>query len=206
MMTPKTSYPLQWPVGYKRTKDRKYSAFKQSPDKVQILLRKELSRLGAVGVVVSTNVPIRNDGQMYADAMKRQKQLDNDPGVAVYFNYKSNQVVLCCDTYNKVWENLYAIALTIGNLRAIERYGVSDFLNRSFTGFAELPPSTITPYKRSWWEVLEVSHNATEHEVDEAYWDVAKKVHPDRGGTDQAFQELQEAYRQAKKQFQTVNY
>lgn len=137
MEIPKQAYPLQWPVGYKRTAQREYSRFKQTPDNAQHFLKSELSRMGADKIVVSSNVPIRADGMMYANAMRLQKQQDNDPGVAVYFNYKGKPVVLCCDTYTKVWENVYAIGKTIENLRAIDRYGVSDFLSRSFTGFAE---------------------------------------------------------------------
>jgi hypothetical protein len=53
---------------------------------------------------------------MYAGAMG----MAADPGVAVYFTYKGNEVVLCCDTYERIWENVYAIGKTIENLRAIE--------------------------------------------------------------------------------------
>jgi hypothetical protein len=201
MQTPKQAYPLQWPVGYKRTKSRTYSRFNQSADKAQQFLRKELSRLGATSIVVSSNVPIRQDGQMYADAMRRAKQMENDPGVAVYFNYKGQQVVLCCDTYSKVWENVYAIGKTVENLRAIERYGVSDFLARSFTGFAELPESVVTPYKRPWHEVLEVSPMANTIQIKEAYRKMSFKTHPDQGGSSEAFQEVKEAYENALKQF-----
>lgn len=200
MQAPKQAYPLQWPVGYKRTNHRNSSLFKQNPDAVQQFLRKELSRLGASNIVVSSNVPIRQDGQMYADAMRRSKQMDNDPGVAVYFNYKGNPVVLCCDTYSKVWENVYAIAKTIENLRAIERYGVSDFLKRSFTGFAELPASVITPFKKPWYEVLEIPENANVFQIKEAYRKKALTAHPDKGGSNEAFREISEAYEQGLNQ------
>jgi hypothetical protein len=200
MQTPKQAYPLQWPVGYKRTKSRTWSKFKQSPDAAQQFLRAELNRMGAVRIVVSSNIAIRNDGMMYADAMKRTKHIE-DPGVAVYFDYKGKPVVLCCDTYNQVWENVYAIGKTVENLRAIDRYGVSDFLTRSFTGFAELPETIAPPFKRPWWEVLEVDEYATEEQILNAYRNMARKTHPDAGGTAAAFQEVAAAKEEALTQY-----
>jgi hypothetical protein len=201
MQTPKQAYPLQWPVGYKRTNSRTWSRFKQTPDEAQQFLRAELNRLGATRIIVSSNIAIRNDGMMYADAMKRTKHLE-DPGVAVYFDYKGKPVVLCCDTYNQVWENVYAIGKTIENLRAIDRYGVSDFLTRSFTGFAELPESIAPPYKRPWWEVLGVDEDATEEEIRTAFRNLASRLHPDRGGSTEAFQEVAQAKDDALKHHQ----
>jgi hypothetical protein len=188
------AYPLQWPLGYKRTINRISSRFEQTMDKAQRFLKDELSRLGATKVTVSTNIPVRRDGMLYADCMN--KKID-DPGVAVYFHYKGKETVLCCDQYNRIWENIYAIGKTVENLRAINRYGVSDFLNRSFSGFQALPEAIETPYKRAWWEVLEVNPNASAEEIKEAYRNKVKKVHPDMGGSTSAFLELQKAYKEA---------
>lgn len=48
---------------------------------------------------------------------------------------------------------------------------------------------------RDHYAVLGVSHNATTREVRKAYLKQAAVAHPDRGGTDAAFERLQEAYR-----------
>jgi hypothetical protein len=44
----------------------------------------ELRRLGATNIVVSTNVPVKADGLLYAD----NKRLD-DPGIAVYSPHRT---------------------------------------------------------------------------------------------------------------------
>jgi hypothetical protein len=123
MSQTKESFPLHWPLGYKRTEYRKDSPYRRTPGSAQEQLRKELNKIGAKNVIVSSNARLQKDGFMYADAMGRAA----DPGVAVYFNYKGKEVVLCCDTYEQIWENVCAIGLTIQKLRIIERDGVSDF-------------------------------------------------------------------------------
>lgn len=193
----KKVYPLQWPVGYKRSSSRTWSQFKQTPDKAQQFLRKQLDMMDASRVVISSNVPVRQNGLMYADAMRRAKQQDDDPGVSVYFHYKGKPVVICCDTYSKVWENVYAIGRTIENLRAIDRYGVSDFLARSFTGFMELPPSLETPYKKPWYVVLNISSMANAGQIKAAYKALAMQLHPDKGHHDSKFVEVKAAYDEA---------
>lgn len=197
MAETKKAFPLNWPVGYKRTEHRKDSGFRQTAGKAQDSLKSALNRLGAKEIIVSSNAMLQRDGSMYADAMGIQ----SDPGVAVYFKYKGNPVVLCCDTFMRIWENVYAIAKTVENLRTIERYGVSDFLNRSFTGFAELPPPMITPFKRTWHEVLGVPKNANAFQIKEAFRIKASMVHPDKGGTNEQFQEAKNAFDEAMQQF-----
>lgn len=187
------AYPLHWPVGYKRTKYRKDSAFKQSPDKVQILLRSELNRLGAANVVVSSNVPVRKDGYLYSD-MSTTKI--DDPGVAVYFKYKGQNVSMCCDTYERPWENVYALAKGIEAIRGMERWGVSEFIERAFTGFKALPEQTSQP---SWWGVLGISEKSGKDDIVQAYRNLVKIHHPDAGGNAEHFNKINDAYQQAIK-------
>jgi hypothetical protein len=54
----------------------------------------EVCLLGATNVVISTNVPTRGDGLPYSD----ERRLD-DPGVAVYFTFNKEQVVMCCPVW-----------------------------------------------------------------------------------------------------------
>ena len=185
------TFPLYWPLGYKRTENRTYSRFKITMDKAQRTLRDELSRMRATDLVISTNIPTRKDGGLYADWMN--KKID-DPGVAIYFKYKGKDVSMCCDQYNKVWENVYALAKGIEALRGMERWGVSDFLDRAFTGFTALPENTATV---EWWEVLDLWPTAKEDEIKTAFRKKAMEVHPDKGGTSEDFNRVQNAYTQA---------
>lgn len=186
----KEAYPLTWPVGYKRTKYRIRSRFDQTMDKAQRSLRDELTRLGAREIVVSTNLRLRSDGMIYAADLNKNIE---DPGVAIYFKYKGKDVSMCCDQYSRVWENIYALAKGIEALRGMERWGVSEFLDRAFTGFTALPESAASI---SCWQILGFERPTHDKDlIKRTYLLLAKKVHPDTGGSTSAFQELNEAYR-----------
>ena len=102
------TYPLQWPAGYKRHSpaERIYSRFEQTMDKAQRFLRTEIARLAGTDLIVSSNIPVRRDGGLYADYMNRKLE---DPGIAIYFKYNGKQISMCCDQYLRVWENIYAL-------------------------------------------------------------------------------------------------
>ena len=187
------AFPLYWPAGYKRTASyqRINSRFEQTMDKSQQFLRKELDRLGATSLVISTNIPVRKDGGLYTDYMRR---IIDDPGVAIYFYLKGKQVTMCCDQYTRVWENIYALGKGIEALRGMERWGVSEFMERAFTGFQELPASN----SKTCWEILGSINPTKDTEyIKKAYLNLAKIKHPDAGGTVESFQELQQAYEHA---------
>lgn len=189
------AFPLHWPTGYTRTKYRVRSSFKQTMDGSQRFLKEELRRLGASKLIVSTNIPVRNDGGMYAAYMNRQI---DDPGVAIYFKYKGRDISMCCDKYKTVWENVYALGKGIEALRGMERWGVSDFIERAFTGFTALPP----PKSETWYSVLEVDEHASVEEIKNAYRKKVQTHHPDAGGSDAAFRQLNEAYQEGLKQME----
>lgn len=71
------AFPLQWPMGYKRTNQRTDSQFKITMERAQQFLRDEIRRMKASSLIVSTNIPIRKDGMMYVDYMNKRI---NDPG------------------------------------------------------------------------------------------------------------------------------
>jgi hypothetical protein len=192
------AYPLTWPDAYKRTPANKRinSRFDQTMDKAQRFLREEISRLGGRELIVSTNIPVRRDGGLFADWMKRKIE---DPGVAIYFKYKDKDISMCCDQYNRVWENIYALGKGIEALRGMERWGVSDFLERAFTGFAALPAPGEIIHANGIWEALGLPVRPDSKDIVEAaYKAKAKQLHPDRhGGSHEAFTHLQQAYKQA---------
>jgi DnaJ-domain-containing protein 1 len=100
---------------------------------------------------------------------------------------------MCCDQYKRVWENIYALAKGIEALRGLDRWGVSDFINRVFTGFVAIPERIETP----WHEVLNVFPGASEKEIRDAYWNLAKLHHPDNGGDREVFERINQAYKTA---------
>lgn len=193
------AFPLHWPFGYKRARDRKKSAFKQTMDQSQRFLRAELSRLGAARLIVSTNIPIRADGGMYSAYMNKKQE---DPGVAIYFKYKGRDVAMCCDQYETVWENTYALGKSIEAIRGMERWGVSEFLDRAFTGFLALdaPPEAKLTQAPNWYTVLQVSEFSHVDTIKESYKSLAKIRHPDSPtGSHDLFTQLYDAYEEARK-------
>lgn len=162
------AYPLYWPDGYKRTKWKSSSRFSTEFGKARYNLFHELELMDAKRVILSTNIPLRRDGLPYADTRKI-----DDPGVAVYFELKGKRVVLACDCWNSVAANIHAVALTVGAMRGIDRWGVSEVLERAFTGFTALPAP------QSPFEILGVPPTATREEIREARNRLALKHHPD---------------------------
>lgn len=191
------AYPLYWPQGYGRTTHSQRARFVTTLGKARDYVKDEIRRLGGKHPIISTNIPLKNDGDLRADWTKYKT---DDKGVAVYFEHKGNQVCLCCDKYNTVWDNLYAIGRTIAALRQIDRDGVSDFLNRAFTGFKALPDNSTINMFKEWHNVFGLPETATVDMIKSRYKELSKFYHPDMpNGDKDKFQEINNAYEQAKK-------
>ncbi|HTE14667.1 MAG TPA: hypothetical protein VK642_06285 [Burkholderiales bacterium] len=138
---------------------------------------------------MSSNLMLRNDGLPYAN----QRQPD-DPGVAIYFEYKKRQMCFACDRWRKVEDNLQAVAKTIEALRGVARWGTGDMLEAAFTGFTALPAPGQT--SAGWREVL--GHDVrTSDELKNRYRAMRSTHHPDKGGDISQFHAVQKAYEQA---------
>jgi len=137
----------------------------------------ELERLGVdrQDIIISTNVRTRLDG-----LPRSGEREPEDPGAVVYWREKPLAPMRCMaiDRYTTVADNLAAIGATLEAMRAIERHGGAEILNRAFTGFAALPASTSKP----WWEELGVDPRASVVEINAAYRELARKAHPDNAG------------------------
>ena len=201
------AYPLCWPEGWVRTpaSKRRCSPYKTSPEKATSHLVAELRRLGALRgtVIISSNVPIRRDGLPYSNV-----RAPDDPGVAVYWStnvFKDRSIV--CDKWDKAHDNIHAIGLAIAALRAIDRAGAGQVSDRAFSAFGALPasPASAVAKARPWWEVLGFAQSMlgslSKEVIDARYRELARKAHPDQGGSTVAMTELNLAYTQAKEHF-----
>ncbi len=138
--------------------------------------------MGADSMVLSTNLRLRNDGYPYS---KQAQPIDK--GAAVYFMHKGKQMCFACDRWDSIQDNIYAVAMTIEALRGIERWGSGDMVNQAFSGFVALPAP-----KRAE-EVLGVRAGASHDEIETAWREKAKRYHPDKGGSVEAMQEINDA-------------
>lgn len=188
-----TAYPLHWPQHRPRTRQRENSAFKTSMAVARDALMQELQRLGARDVILSTNIKLRNDGLPYAGEREPQ-----DPGVAVYFQYKGKAMCFACDRWTKVYDNMQAVRRTIEALRGIARWGTGDMLQAAFAGFTALPaPMQV---QRDWWTVLKCDRDAQLHVAEAQYKILAMENHPDQGGDPDKMAEINAAIRAARKE------
>lgn len=196
-----TRYPLQWPVGWKRTapaarQRARFATARYAADSNMYGSRRsltvadslarlahELALLGATNEAVSTNVQVRLDG------LPRSGQGEPaDPGAAVYFTLKGKPRCLACDRWNRVADNLAAIAAHIEAIRAVDRYGVGT-MDQAFAGYAQLRAGPT-----DWRSVLGLGHySVTMDDVDAAFKRLARTAHPDAGGTDADMARLNQA-------------
>lgn len=192
-------YPLQWPKGRERIQNPKHPKFKAGSivDEAQSIYR-EIRLMGGKDVIISSNMQYKADGMPY------YRQNVSDTGVAVYFkNSNGEEQCIPCDSWITLEENMRAISKTIDAMRGIERWGGKALMNAAFSGFKQLPPSTIIMpapdrEKRPWHVVLGVSPDADAPTVKQAYRKAQSLTHPDAGGTDYDFQEVQHAFEEWK--------
>lgn len=207
-----TAYPLAWPAGWKRGPSLKFGRFgtrssvksscsdnyysRKSAMTVAEAVKRVRGELGRMGlrdddVVISTNLALRLDGLPRSDQRE-----PNDSGAAVYWIDKAGATrCMAIDCYTRVADNLAAIAATLDAMRAIERHGGAEILDRAFTGFTALPGPDAAEH---WSDVLGVPRTAPRAEIEAAYRSLRGKHHPDRaGGDSEAFQRVQRAYEEA---------
>lgn len=181
------NFPLQWPVGYPRCQTPTTCAFKTSLSKAANGIAAELKRFKATDVIISSNLQYRDDGIPYA----RQTKLD-DTGVAVYFKFNDQQRVICCDKWIHVEDNMHAIQLTIQAMRGMDRWGVSEILERIFTGFKALPEGDgVDPYN-----ILKSKKTDSFEVIQTNYRKLVKQFHPDNphSGNNEKFLQIQNAW------------
>lgn len=203
-----TRFPLTWPNNWKRTTNRTRAAFGKEKteydpggsvsyggrqrltvagalDRISV----ELRRMGVNenNVIVSTNVELNLSG-----VPRSGRSEPSDPGAAIYWKHKGKNQCMAIDRYDRVADNLAAIAATLAYLRGIERHGGGSILERAFIGFAQLSAGLVTP--RPWRDVLGIAgNNVTVEFVEAQYRSLARVRHPDSGGSHDLMAELNAA-------------
>jgi hypothetical protein len=156
------------------------------------LLADEIGKIGGKDPVIFqvdvADADIRLDGMLRAGAQV------GHPGVIVSFDSDFGPLRYATDAYEKQWGgqkvlaswqgNLRAIALTLGALRAIDRWGVSK-RGEQYTGWKALPAPGTGPSFPSADDALEwMRDNAVEMgfmdpEPERVYRFLARRWHPD---------------------------
>jgi len=185
-MTP-TAYPLQWPAGWPRTEPykRERGAFRCTLAGALSNLHDQLRLLGAKGLVLSSNYTLGSSNPA-------------DPGVCAYFTHDGVSLAIPCDRWSRIEGNVQAVALTVEAMRGMNRWGAKHMIRAMFSGFKALPAPVNGA--RAWWAVLGCNRQAGKLVIQDLYRALAKERHPDAGGTTESFQELNEAFREFKKE------
>jgi hypothetical protein len=202
------AFPLSWPIGWKRTEAarRRGATFSKAADYrgrgkreltiadgvERVLLELQRISVSREDVVISTNVPTRLDGFPRSDRGE-----PGDPGAAVYWQQGKRRRVMAIDHYDRVADNLAAIAATLDAMRAIERHGGAAILDRAFEGFTALP---APGERREWWEVLGVLQSSSVDQARAAWRRLASEHHPDRGGDPSRMAEINAAWERAQRE------
>lgn len=193
-----TKYPLIWPERWKRTQRPISSRFYRRDFNARFnrnvtiadafrQLDYEINQLGCSRFVLSTNLLLGKRGSPVSGQPEPK-----DTGAAVYFTLSGKPTVLACDKWNRVADNVNAIAKHLEALRGQERWGVGS-IEQAFMGYQALPGIGESGAFK-WWDVLGVSINATEDQVKEAYRILVRKHHPDLNGDSELFHRVQSAY------------
>lgn len=193
------AYPLQWPGGWRRydADKRTGGPFKVGNSRtaltIPVAARRVLNELVKLGVdeddvIISSNFKTSGLGL----TVKRPA----DQGIAVYWKVNGKQRCMPMDRYTSVEQNLAAVAATLEAMRAIERHGGAEILDRVFTGFAALPPAP------SWREQLGFTpdEKVTPDQLKKQYHKLSMTKHPDKGGTASEFALLTQAYERAQEE------
>lgn len=194
------AYPLHWPANFERTPEheRQEARFSKNGRPLSIAdgrdrILAEIRAFTRTGhrwrinpeqVVISSDVPLRRDGLPASG-----RRMPDDPGVAVYFELDGEPYCLPCDAWNRVPDNMAAIAAHLNAIRGIERWGVGD-LRAHFKGFTAIEHQP----ELKWYDVLGCSPDADAEEVRARYKAARKRAHPDSGGSSDEFHKVQQAY------------
>jgi hypothetical protein len=175
---------LDWPPGWSRTTpyQRRGSRYRVTYERALSDLFHSLTLLRARDVIVTHD---------------RRSLARPDPGVAVYWSIgvtNPRPFTRACDQWLSQAANVRAIGLAVDALRAMQRSGASQVLERAYAGLLVLPPSI----DRRWPEVLGVPGDAPWPMIQEAYRSLVRRHHPDHGGSDHAMAEINAALVAAK--------
>ncbi len=208
------AFPLAWPVGWPRAKTRERAHFgavavrrndsgstwKQRRELTlaegRDRLLDQLGLMGVANIVISSNARVRRDGGLYSD----QRNPD-DPGAAVYFRMPderghSQPRVLACDKWDRLADNLAALAAHVDALRGIDRYGVGS-LAQAFAGYKALAAVGERP---RWWQVMGFKQRPGATAAEAKYLELMQMHHPDKGGNPNQAAEINAAWQEGREE------
>lgn len=200
------AYPLEWPIGWPRHPSPARAAFHRfgiggrRPNTIgegRDQLLHELRLLGAADVLISTNVRnTRRDGHIPSDAANPR-----DPGAAVYFRLQGKPRVLACDGWDRLADNLVALAKDVEAQRGRIRWRVGS-LEQAFAGYAKALAAVEA--RKPWWQVLGFKDTPVGRmpmsQMEAKYLELMQRHHPDKGGNPNQAAEINAAWQEGREE------
>jgi hypothetical protein len=182
---------VEWPAGFERTPDHereKNRRFDVSLAQAFDELEDDLARLGVDDFRYSFDARSRQtDGRPYSRANP------DDPAFVLKWSMDGQQFAVACDRWSTLRDNVRSVGLYVREKRKMENRpvttGASEFANARLPSADEdalvgEPPAHA---------VLDVTPEASPDEIEAAYRERVREVHPDHGGSQAAFQRVQRA-------------
>lgn len=188
----------EWPgrEALRSPASKERSRFESTWSQTLDILTYELGRLGARAVVVRLAL---SDRDIRRDGWPRANSRPDHPGVVVEWQIGETWYFRANDKYDDWQDNIRGIVLTLKSLRDVERWGaVSGEQYEGMRLEIEPPGSEAGSSGSRALAVLERHAGLSLVEgldVKRLYKMAARKAHPDAGGSDAAFNEVQEAWR-----------
>ena len=199
----------EWPHKSTATYNRVNLGGKQTFTALMDRLETELTALSATDIVIATShrrEDIRNDGWPRSQARK-----PSHPGVILYFTAKGiGALSFACDAYHDWQDNLRDIAITLEDLRALERRRTVKGGDQ-YKGWLQLPaPPPSNPAEDDARLLLRAGGYdltaanvaavlATPENARSVYNSALKRTHPDQGGSAADFMAVRTAWERLSK-------
>jgi hypothetical protein len=187
-----------WPHG--ETRSRRWHPFSASWSNTLDLLDRELRHLRGRSIIIAARF---REQDLRLDGWPRSGTPEPEhPGVEVSFDSKHGRLIYATDVCSHWQDNVRSIALGLGALRAVDRYGVSR-RGEQYAGWKALPGvaegrGVVIPNTDRAWEILFEAADLLPGDknpgLDATYRMAAKRTHPDHGGDGERFIRVQAAY------------
>lgn len=171
------------------------------------LLATELDALKAKHIVLGVDVEprmIRLDGMLYANARPAS------PAVELAFESMHGPMLYRCDRFTgsapAYQHNVRAIALTLENLRAVDRYGATSS-GQQYTGYLQIEAAHIAlpsavERGNAWGTLQELANRSSGGRRavtdDQVITHARRNAHPDTGGTEELWLRFTDALKVAR--------
>src|SRR5215471_3691890 len=151
-----TPYPLHWPAGRPRTPENRRERPRYEVRSVSVAIAGIEREVGRWASPIKRRI---TNWELTTNISGRRHRPD-DPGVAFWFTLAGDDLtadaslmVLACDRFQLVEQNIRAISLTMERLRLVDEIGAYSLV-AAVEGAKALPPPVT---ERPWWEVLHVA-------------------------------------------------